>query len=294
MMHKDREMVIGTTLVATSAAGFATLAIFGKLAYAEGLDLPSTLAWRFSGAAAVLWVWLGWRAKWHISRQKALAATLLGAVGYTGQSTLFFATLAHTSAGVAALLLYTYPAFVTLLAWAIEKERPNFRQIIALGLALSGCFFTADLTKGTVEPVGIFLGLASGVWYALYLTLSARLVRSVHPITTTAYISLGAALSFTGAAILGYGLALPKSPAAVWIIIGLVLVATVLPIVTLFAGIRQIGTWQAVILSTLEPVVTVLLGIFFLGEELTLRQILGGLLVMCSVVLLQSFGTSKE
>jgi drug/metabolite transporter (DMT)-like permease len=100
---------------------------------------------------------------------------------------------------------------------------------------------------------------------------------------------LGAALSFLATAFSGDGLIFPKTPVAVGTVGGLILIATVLPIVTLFAGIRRLGTAQTAILSTIEPVVTVLLGILFLGEELVARQIIGGLLVVSSVILLQAF-----
>ncbi|MBD1841808.1 EamA family transporter [Coleofasciculus sp. FACHB-64] len=280
---------VGVALIAVSATGFATLAIFAKLAYAEGLDLPSTLAWRFTGAAAILWSWLVWRDEWRLKPQDAIASTLLGGVGYAIQATLFFGALAYTSAGVAALLLYTYPAFVTVLAWVIEGDRPGFYRKIALGLALTGCLLTADLGGTTVQPLGLGLGIASGAWYALYLTFGARLVRSLSPVTTSAYLSLGAALSFMGAACLGRGLIIPQTSIALGTIAGLAVIATVLPIVTLFAGIQRLGTSRAAILSTIEPVVTVLLGIVFLGEQLVGRQILGGLLVVSSVVLIQAF-----
>ena len=285
----SRSDSVGVALIVISATGFGTLGILAKLAYAEGLDLPSTLAWRFVGAAVVFWAWLVWRGNWRLEKRLAILAILLGAIGYAIQATLFFAALNYAGAGVTALLLYTYPAFVTLLAWITQGERPRRNRQIALSLALFGCLFTADLSGATVKPIGLLLGVASGGWYALYLTFGARLVRSVSPVTTSAYLSLGAAFSFLATAFLKNGLIFPKTAVAMGTVGGLILIATVLPIVTLFAGIRRLGTAQAAILSTIEPVVTVLLGIIFLGEEFLARQILGGLLVVSSVVLLQAF-----
>jgi drug/metabolite transporter (DMT)-like permease len=280
---------VGVLLVTLSATGFATLAIFAKLAYSEGLDLASTLSWRFAGATVVLWAWLLWRGDWRLSKRDAIAATLLGAFGYAIQAALFFGALAHSSAGVSALLLYTYPAFVTLLDWLQSGNPPGSRRTIALSLALVGCLLTIDLSNATLKPLGVVLGIACGVWYALYLTFGASLVRSVSPVTTSAYLSFGAALSFLGAAFLGQGLVVPESSTALWTVAGLVLLATVLPIVALFSGIQRLGTSQTAILSTIEPVVTVLLGIVFLGEQLVAKQVIGALLVVSSVVLLQAF-----
>ena len=58
---------VGVVLVMFSAFGFGTLAIFGKLAYAQGLDPLNTLSWRLGGAAVALWLWLGRRNQWRVN-----------------------------------------------------------------------------------------------------------------------------------------------------------------------------------------------------------------------------------
>ncbi len=277
--------LVGTALIVVSAAGFSTLGIFGKLAYALALNLPSILAFRFLGTAALLWAWLLWCDRWKLTPHQAIKAVLLGAVGYAVQATLFFSALLYTDVGIATLLLYTYPAFVTLLAWLIEKETPDRYRQAALGIALIGCTLTADFSQATVAPLGILFGLASGLWYSLYLTFGARLVKSVEPITTSAYVSLGAAFSFTLATLTISQFTLPNSLAGVGVITGTVLLATAIPIVTLFAAIQKIGTIRAAIVSTIEPVFAVGLGFVLLGEKLEGTQLIGGLMVVASVVL---------
>lgn len=275
----------GGMLVATSATGFSTLAIFAKLAYDAGLNLPSILVFRFSGTALLLWTWLLLRNRWQLPLEKALKAILLGAIGYAIQATLFFSALLYTGAGVATLLFYTYPAFVTLLAWLVEKEVPDRARKVALGIALVGCAFTADLSQATVAPLGVLFGIASGVWYSLYLTFGARLVKSVEPVVTSAYVSLGATFSFVGATLFTSQLTLPSRIEDVYTIVGISVLATALPIVTLFSGMQKIGITRAAIVSTVEPVMTVTLGILFLGEQLAGRQCWGGLMVISSVVI---------
>jgi len=284
---------VGAALVMLSATGFATLPILGKFAYADGLDLPSTLFWRFAGAATVLWLWMLVQGKWRLPRRQAIASTLLGAIGFAIQSGLFFAALNYAGAGITSLLLYTYPAFVTLLIWWSEGDRPSSPQLVALVLAFVGCLLTIDLSGASATPLGLGLAIASGAWYALYLTFSARIIRSVPPITMTAYLSTGAAVSFVSIALLGSGLDFPQSLPSGLTLSGIVLIATVIPIISVFEGIRRLGTSQAAILSTLEPIVTVLLGIAFLNEALTAQQIFGGLLVISSVVVLRTFSPKR-
>ena len=63
--------------------------------------------------------------------------------------------------------------------------------------------------------------------------------------------------------------------------------STVVAVSAFFAGLRRVGPSEAAILSTFEPVVTVVLAFFVLGERLTPLQLAGGALVLAAVVLLQ-------
>ena len=276
---------IGVALVAASAAGFSTLAVLVKLAYGVNLNLPSILVFRFGGTALILWTWLLLRNKWRLPLASAIKAILLGAVGYAIQATVFFAALLYTGASVATLLLYTYPAFVTLLAWLVEKEVPTRSRKISIGIALLGCMFISDLSQATVAPLGVIFGIASGVWYSLYLTFGSRLVRSVEPVVTSAYVALGATCSFIAATLLTTQFTIPSSVESIYIIAGIAILATAVPIVTLFSGMQRIGTTRTAIVSTIEPLLTVALGIFFLGEQMQSGQVWGGALIMISVAL---------
>jgi len=72
-----------------------------------------------------------------------------------------------------------------------------------------------------------------------------------------------------------------------WInILGIVLVATVIPVVTFLAGLERIGPTNASTLSTLEPVVTVLLAAWIFDERLKPVVMLGGGLILVAVILL--------
>jgi drug/metabolite transporter (DMT)-like permease len=67
---------------------------------------------------------------------------------------------------------------------------------------------------------------------------------------------------------------------------GLVLMATVIPVVTFLAGLKRIGPTSASMLSTLEPVVTVLLAAWLFGESLSPIILSGGALILAAVLLL--------
>ena len=105
----------GLLLCVVSAAGFGSLAIFGKQAYAGGLGVIGVLALRFAVAAPLL-VGLALVARRGLRLPWATGLRLLalGGIGYAIQATLFFNALTRISAGLASLLLlYLYPALLT-------------------------------------------------------------------------------------------------------------------------------------------------------------------------------------
>lgn len=167
----------GILFVALSALGFATLGVFGKVAFGMGWSSSDLLSWRMLLAAVWVWGWLLWRGGWRFQISEALVPFLLGAVGYATQTTLYFAALERLPVGVLVLLLYVYPVFVVLLAWLLERERPTQTALLAMSLAL-----------------------ASAAVYATYLLVSARVSRASDPVRTSGYVFVGAALSFTALA----------------------------------------------------------------------------------------------
>jgi len=281
---------VGLFLVFLSAAGFASLAVLGKFAFAEGFALASVLAWRFIVAALLLAPVIMARGVTRYKPALLGTAFLLGFVGYAVQATLFFVALQRTSAAVTSLLLYTYPAFVALIGRIVFHENLSGRRLAALLLAMGGVVLTIPPGGTSVELSGALVALASGVWYACYLSFGARRVQALDAVTTTGILSVGASISFAAAAILSGGLQIPSNMSSWLLMLGLGLLATVLPVVALFAAIPRLGITRTSIMSTLEPVLTALFGFLLLGEALSPAQLLGGGLVVVSAVVLQLFG----
>lgn len=280
----------GVALITVSAAGFATLAIFGKLAFAAGMSLPTMLMLRFSGAALLFWAVLAVTglAAARLSRNRISKLLVMGGVGYAGQSTLYMLAVALIPASVVGMLLYTYPAWVVLLAWRLDGDRPDGRRWLALGLALAGTTLIAGDPSGSVNLLGVALALLAGFWYACYIVLGNRIIRDVPPAASSAWILTGATVSFTVLGLLlrqiHFDFAVPQG----WLaILGMVVLATVIPVFTFLSGLQRVGPSRAAILSALEPVFTVLLAIVVLGERLTTTQVVGAALIVVAVILLQ-------
>jgi drug/metabolite transporter (DMT)-like permease len=286
------DTVRGALLVALSASAFGAMPIFGRYAYAGGTDVLGLLTLRFLIGGALLTAvarrrgvpWPRGRTLWGI--------VAMGALGYVGQSLCYFIALQHAQASLVALLLYLYPAFVTVLAALWLGERLTRVKAAALVLCLGGSALMVGGGHG--EPLGIALALASAVVYSLYIVAGARVARGVDPLATTALVCLSAAAVFCGMSLVrtlsGAAPHWPATPMAWGAVVAISLVSTVTAMLAFFAGLARLGAARTSMLSTLEPVVTVLLAAILLGERLMPLQWCGGAAVLAAVLWLVRAG----
>jgi drug/metabolite transporter (DMT)-like permease len=284
--------VAGASLCLGSAAAFATLGIFGKLASDAGASIASTLFVRFGFAALLFAVILrftgGWGRMRRLPRRVVVTGLGLGVAGYSLQSGLYFAAIERLDVSLVALLLYTYPAFVTLAALALGRAAPSLRIAVALAVASAGLVLVLLAAgTGTFDLPGALLALGASVTYTTYILISDRIVGAVDPFALAALVLTGATASFAVAGVATGSLDLALSGEAwLWLLL-IALVSTVVAVSAFFAGLRRVGPSEAAILSTFEPPVTVALAFAVLGERLTVAQLIGGALVLGAVVLLQ-------
>lgn len=295
-VSSPRELRLGAIFCAASAACYASLSILGKLAFNAGLGLASLLSVRFIGAALLLaGLLLILRRPLFPGRRSAARLFLLGAVLYTVQAAMYFTGLQRLPASVAALLLYVYPVIVAALDWAVNRRRPAGRVLMAMLLALIGVLLTlSPQGAGSIDPLGALLVLGSATGLSIYIILSETPTRTVGSRVAAMWITGGAGLSF---ALVGAGtgtLSWEAAQSVAWIFPAIILFGTVLPLTLFLAGMARVGPTTASLLSTLEPVFTVVMGSAFLAESLSPSQGMGGVLVVAAAVLVSSRGASPK
>ncbi len=274
----------GILLTLLSAASFGSMAIFAKLAYADGTG-PSTLLFlRFLCASLLLAPWLLWR-RLPLPRGRALAGLIfMGAVCYALEALAFFQALTYASAGLVSLLLYLFPALVLLLSALLFKEKITPLKLLALLLSLAGLAITVgnDLAG---QPLGIVLGISAALIYSVYILIGSRVTGGTHPLAAAWVVITAAAVSNAGfVAVSGWQ---PPHSAAGWGAIGAItVICTVVAIASFLVGIEKIGPSAASMVSTVEPVVTLLLAWAALGETPAGKQWLGGALILACVLIL--------
>ena len=281
----------GVALVALSAAAFGAMGIFAKIAYRDGADPLTLLGVRFAIAGLCMLAILRVRGE-RLPRGRTLAVlVVLGGVGYVGQAMAYFTALTMASAALVALLLYVYPAIVTVASALLLGDRITPVKGAALVVALTGTALTiGDVGRG--RPLGIVLGLAAAVAYATYILVSSRVVPRAGAIPSATVVMLAAA-AVLGVVTALAGPAYPRSAAGWGAIAALALLSTVVAIVAFFAGLERIGPAEASTISTVEPVVTVALAVLVLLEPLSTVQLIGGTLIVVAVIVLARAGRSE-
>jgi drug/metabolite transporter (DMT)-like permease len=277
------KQLTGILLIAISAASFGTLAIFGRFLYAEGLDTFTMLFLRF-GLAAILMLVILLARREKFPRGKILLPLIgMGALGYVGQSFSYLTAINFASAGLVALLLYLYPTFVFILSVVVFREKVTWIKVVAIILALIGTALTVDPAGGQLR--GILLAITAALVYSVYIIVGTNVMKHVSAVQSSLVIFASAGTVY-GILMAFNGVHFPSTSSG-WIsIVGIVLIATVIPVVAFLTGLERIGPTNAAMLSTLEPVVTVLLAAWVFGERLQSIALFGGGMILTAVIML--------
>ncbi len=278
----------GVVFIALSAIAFGSMAIFGKLAYVEGIRLDSLLFLRFAIAGGVMALWmLATRQAWPRGRT-LVGLMLMGGVGYVGQAWCYFTSLSYASAGLTAMLLYLFPAIVTVLHAFLSRRRLTGLRAGAVAAALIGTALTVG-GNAQGQMLGIVFGVAAALIYSVYIIAGERITAGVGAIPAATVIMLSAATT-SALVVFSRGYTAPVTTMGWSAVLAIALVCTVVAIVAFFAGLSRLGAPDASTLSTLEPVATIVLAALFLGETILPLQMLGGAIILAAAITLARYG----
>jgi drug/metabolite transporter (DMT)-like permease len=279
----------GVALALLSAFGFSTLPIFGRYADLFGISIVTLLLFRFVLATPLIWVPLAAKGELEVMSGRNLGIGIaLGAVGYAAVSYLYLFGVNLTGAGLGAIVLYVYPAMVVVIAVTAGYESVTRKTVGAMVMAILGVALVMFGKPAQVDPLGIAIVLGAAVVYAGYITLSRVVLKTVEARRLTAHVIPAAALSFAIIAAVRGAIQIPASPVQWSLVVGVAILATVIPILTFFEAVSIIGASRTSIVSTSEPVFTVILGVLLLGETLSPTSIAGSAAVLTGVVLIQT------
>ena len=288
------DRILGALAVAAAASMWGTLGFFAKILYAQGLSFESLVAVRASvGWIAVLGFVLVRRGVrgLRVARRDLVSLVPGGAVGIGVFYLLYFYTVRESTVGTAAILLYSAPAFVVVLARLFLREPLSVPKVLALVLTSSGIFLVVgayDPANLEVGPTVLLTGLLSGLAYGLYAVFGRFVAGHLSPAVVLSYALAFASLLLVPTALstLDTLAGLPASSYALLFVLSVV--HTTLAFALYTFGIRHLGAGRAAIVATIEPVVAGAMGIVLLNERLTVLKALGALLVLTGAALAEA------
>jgi drug/metabolite transporter (DMT)-like permease len=274
------------TLVLVSATAFGTNAIFAKLAYSAGLATTQTLAYRFAIAAVGMWglaLTIG-QNPLRFERSRLIALFALGAIVYTAQSLAYFTALQTLSASLVVLTVYIYPSLVVIAGWLFLRRSVSRWDVVAVAVSFAGLILLVGGAKLQITW-GLVFAIAAPTIYTAYILLSENVMSRVPAIGASAVIMSGAGIAFAAIAGSRGELELPSSSDGWLVVLALAVVPTMIAISTFLAGLPRVGAARASLLSTWEPVVTVVLAVILFGDRFSVVQAAGGVLILAAVVM---------
>jgi drug/metabolite transporter (DMT)-like permease len=260
--------------------------IFAKLAYAAGIDIFTLAALRTTVAAGLMWLFVLLVGRKYIrSSSPAIIGSLL-AGGINGLGSIFFyASLFLIDASLGQLINVTYLIFVTILLRLAGQSI----SMLTIGRTLLAVAGITLLTIGGLGPpnwLGVGLMLFAALSYAIQLVIGQRVMYDAPAPTMTLYAITAMAL----VVIVAWLVVTPEvteATSAGWTAVILMGVFTALSRLTLFIGVKHLGSIQAGLLGVLEVIVTIVIAITLLNESLELLQWLGAFVVLFSVYLIR-------
>ena len=273
----------------------STKAVLVKLGYRLEVDAVSLMFLRMIFALpiyvviTILQEWRNRKTQKRLTGRQLGAIIFLGSLGYYVASLFDFLGLEYVSASVERLILFTYPTFVIIIAAVVFRQPIQRYQIIAIAMTYLGMFimFSADLMGGgmSFQWKGVLLIICSALTYAGYLVGSQILLGQISTSRFTGYAMIVASICVITHYLVSSDIPISEIPTdAFGIGFLMATFATVIPSYLISKAIKLIGASDMGIIGALGPVSTIILAIIFLGETLTLTQMVGALVIFGAIM----------
>jgi drug/metabolite transporter (DMT)-like permease len=279
-----------TLLAAFAACCFGSIPLFAIIATQGGATLLALLTWRYTLALGMLGIVAGRAIVGRDNRARALPLVLFGGGAQAAIAFLSLSALEYISAATLGFLFYTYPAWVAIIAAIRKTERLTGTRIAALALSLTGIVVMVGSPWAAPMPLpGVLLALGSAMLYAVYIPSIAHLQQGAEPAAVSAYILLGAAVTYLviGVATGHLGDLMMPSSAAWLAAAGVALLSTAIAFIAFLRALPVLGSVRTAIICTVEPFYTAVAAALLFGQPLTASTIAGGVFIATAVVLLQ-------
>lgn len=195
----------------------------------------------------------------------------------------------YISSGLVTSLRFLYPVLVSVAMICFFGEKKSFSTGLSIFLAVLGVSLLSYSSDGvTVNLAGVIIVLISSVWYAIYLIGTNKSKTAQMDIWTFTFYSMffGAVFCLAYAVSQNNVQPVPADWNVISHLMGLILIATLLPNLALVDGVRRIGSTMTAVLGAFEPVTAVIVGVWIFHEPFTERIAFSVACILASVFVL--------
>lgn len=286
---KNRHKGILSAMI--SAIIFGSMPLMAKLTYNYKCNSISLVFYRFLFILPFLYLLVRRKEEesLKLTKEELKKILILSLVGYAPTPLFLFTAYSFIPSGLATTINFLFPVFVMLGAIIIYKEKPSKIKMVSVLLCFLGIitFYEKD---GAIAPIGVFLAFLSSITYAFYnLYLDKSGLKDMYPFKLTFYLcGISSIVVLIFSLITGY-FTVDIEPLG-WLIILILSLSISLGGTCLFqVGVKNIGAQSTAILSTLEPITSIVLGMLIFKESYGLKTFLGICLILIAVILVSVF-----
>ena len=280
----------GILAVVISATIFGSMPLMAKFVYESGGNATSLAFYRFLLILPFLYLLIRKdnEETLKITKEELKKIILVATLGYGATALLIYLSYNYIPSGIATTIHFIYPAFVILGCILFFKENPSVTKLIAVILCLLGVIMFYD-GDGDINFTGMLLAFASSITFAFYtIYLDRSSLKEMNTIKLTFYLCVIAAIMMLIFSILTKTFTINMKPLG-WIM-SLLLSLSVGFGVTLFQfGIKVIGPQSTSILSTFEPITSVIIGVLLLDESFGIKTFFGISFILLAVIIISFF-----
>jgi len=291
-MNTKKLSALGPIIVIIAASLWGGVGIFTKYLYSAGFTpyQASLLRCFFAAIIIVPYMFIRHRKQMKLRSWKDLLFFFVsGSLGLALCYTTYFLTIEASTLSIAAVMLYSAPIMVTILAAILFKEKITAVKMVSIILAFTGCIVMSGILGGasvSLSIKGIAIGFLSGFGYALYNIGSRYALAHYDTYAVTAYTFIFALAGMMVVTPIGKTVSmLASDPMNLLVAFGMGVIPTLIPYTLYVLALNYVEVSKASVIAIIEPVAATFIGVAVFGEKLTPNVIIAIIIIFLSVLL---------
>ena len=286
----NNKIIRGVIYALISSISFGLLPFFSIPVKAQGMSSETLMFYRFLISVIIYGIYLFFfrKANFKLSKKNIRDIILIGGMGYGLTGLTLVSSYDYIPSGIGTTIGFQFPVMISIFMWLFYKEKLQRSIYISLALSLLGVFLLSYSTnQGLVSGYGIFLLTITNLMYSMYIIgVNKSSMKDIDSSVLTFYvITISMILCLSLSIIKGTLIPIPSLMAARNILF-MSIFSTIIANLTLILAIKAIGSTITALLSPLEPVTAIIIGVIVFNENINIQIITGVIIIILAVILI--------